>query len=121
MGSGIMNRNRFLVVGAIAFGLLCPATHAAEIHDAVKAGNLAEVKRLIADGVNIDEQDSDGQTALHIAVIEKRMEIVPWLLEQHASVHAAMRNGDTPLHVAGRHGRPRIAAMLIEAGADINA
>jgi ankyrin repeat protein len=38
-----------------------------QLHDAAKNGDVAEVRRLVASGVKVDERDADGWTALHLA------------------------------------------------------
>jgi len=88
------------------------------LHRAVKAGDTAAVKRLIADGAAPSAQDESGNTPLHLAVRANRSELVQILLDSGASVRAANRAGMTPLHWTFRRD---IALLLLERGADVNA
>ena len=48
----------------------------AEIHKAAYNGDIKKVQELLSKGVNPDERDSYGGTALHAAMFQKNMEIV---------------------------------------------
>lgn len=62
----------------------------------------------------------DGQTPLHMAVIDGQAGIVEYLIEKGAQINAKDISGTTPLHEAVRYGRTEIAGMLLEAGASAN-
>ncbi len=63
----------------------------------------------------------DGQTPLHMAVIDGQQGIVEYLIEKGAQINAKDISGTTPLHEAVRYGRTEIAKMLLAAGANVNA
>ena len=90
---------RFITVVAAAiilvFGLaVAVAPVAAEpIHDAALAGDVAELKRLLALGVKVDARDEVGQTPLHHA---KTAEVVNLLLEAGARIDAREISAWTP-------------------------
>ena len=66
-----------------------------QLHLACKDGNIELVKELLNQGVEINKQDSDGLTALHIA---KNSEILKILLEAGANPNLQdYRSGFTPL------------------------
>jgi hypothetical protein len=61
--------------------------------DAVRDGNFAEMQRMIAEGVNIEDKDSDGDTALVYAVINGEDECVTALIAAGADITAMARHG----------------------------
>ncbi|KAI0878159.1 ankyrin repeat-containing domain protein [Hypoxylon argillaceum] len=86
-------------------------------------GNLRAVQRLVRAGASLTQQDNFGFTALSQAVLEGRVEIVSYLLEQGADPNIYGRGlgcAEGPLLRACRHYDYTIAKMLIDYGADIN-
>eukprot|EP00742_Colponemidia_sp_Colp-10_P009115 GILJ01009914.1.p1 GENE.GILJ01009914.1~~GILJ01009914.1.p1 ORF type:complete len:506 (+),score=62.92 GILJ01009914.1:17-1534(+) len=63
---------------------------------AAAEGDLHEVKRLTAAGVNLNSTDYDGRTALHLASAEGHASIVHFLLSQGAKPDPIDRWGVTP-------------------------
>lgn len=55
---------------------------------------------LIKIGINIDEQNSDGQTALSICMLNKKDSLVKLLIENGASVNILDKSGKTLIHTA---------------------
>ena len=43
-------------------------------------GDLNEIRRLVAAGVELDETDYDGRTCLHLAAAEGKIDVVKFLL-----------------------------------------
>jgi ankyrin repeat protein len=66
-------------------------------------GNLVDLKRLINNGVLVNEADYDGRTALHLAACEGHVELVEYLVQAKADVNSKDRFGGTPLEDAVRH------------------
>jgi ankyrin repeat protein len=76
---------------------------------------------LHAAGANIDRRSqSEGNTALVVAVSAGDTERVRILLELGANTELARQNGITPLHFAVHEGLTDIARLLLEAGAPVN-
>lgn len=84
---------------------------------AAESGKLREVQRLLAQGVPIDGQDAQGDTALHEAACLGYTAIVRLLLARGADANAKNNEGWTPLH---RVEDPQVARLLIEGGASLN-
>ncbi len=80
-------------------------------------GDIEELKRLQAEGVNLDACDYDGRTALHLAVEENRGQVVRFLLDQGAFHSPKDRWGNTPLDSALNQGNHSMASFLRESGA----
>lgn len=59
-----------------------------KLKNAVISNNVAEVKKLIQKGVDVNARDEFGNTALHFACIFANKEIIKMLLEAGADVFA---------------------------------
>jgi len=95
---------------------------ATQLHDAAVEGDLAAVRRLIGDDVQIDAPDAYGATALYKAAKAGHDDIVEFLLSKGADVNARTAlSRSTPLHQAAKAGYTEIARQLIEHDADVNA
>jgi hypothetical protein len=53
---------------------------------------LSQVKRLVENGVSVTDSDYDKRTALHLASCEGRKDVVEFLMEHKADVHARDRS-----------------------------
>lgn len=128
-----------LSAGGCAFFMEEPGTPLAK---AAHAGNLEQIRVLIAAGANPNEYDASNHTALHWAAAgghtpgphrcggeqPGRAEVAAVLIDLGADVNAVDRRGAipggssgwTPLHVALHHEQFAIAARLLERGANPN-
>ncbi|XWS44213.1 hypothetical protein CRYUN_Cryun15aG0025000 [Craigia yunnanensis] len=77
--------------------------------------------KLIEDGLNIDEVDKDGHTALHKAIIGKKEAVISHLLRKGASPHVKDKDGATPLHYAVHVGAMQTVKLLLKYDVDVNA
>ena len=75
-------------------------------------GDLDEIQRLVANGVDLDEADYDGRTCIHLAASEGKMEVVKFLMAKKVSVDPKDRWGGTPLDDAKRHGHDGVVRLL---------
>lgn len=108
----------FLSLGiALACWSSAPA-QASKLGDAVGAGDLAQVKLLIASGTDVNKGDMFG-APLHIAVSRGNVEIVTALLDAGANIEAKGTNGARPLHAAALTNRADVAKLLIARHAQI--
>ncbi|VDI18169.1 Hypothetical predicted protein [Mytilus galloprovincialis] len=69
---------------------------------------------------NIDKQDSDGKTALHLAVLHRHQHIAEILLQQKADVHLRDSDSRSAIHIACNNGDLHMVDMLIKHKAHIN-
>ncbi len=68
----------------------------------------------------LNAKDIEGYTALHLAVTEKRLEIVRELIKSGGNVNAEeYGNKCIPLHLACMVGEKEIVEELVKAGAEI--
>ncbi|OJH30325.1 Phosphocholine transferase AnkX [Wolbachia endosymbiont of Armadillidium vulgare] len=87
------------------------------LHYAVEAKT---VRLLVEKGVDVNAADVGGYTALHLAVTEKRLEIVRELIKSGADVNVEEYDSKcTPLHLACMMGKVEIVKELVEAGGEI--
>jgi ankyrin repeat protein len=100
-----------------------------ELHRAVLVNDIARVQQLMASKkIDVNEQDDEGFSALHLAAQEFRKDIVRILLDNGAVVDIRDDNGNTPLtrsldscYEALTTNVPdpgAIIKMLLQAGAD---
>src|SRR4051794_19537864 len=83
--------------------------------------DIAEVKRLHANGVSILEPDQYGWIPLHRAAVSNRAGIVRLLLKWGSPLEAVGNFRWTPLHLASISRSHRAIAVLLECGANVNA
>ena len=88
---------------------------------AARTSDVAEVRRLIRQGADVNQAEPDGATALHWASHQNDPEIVKLLLDAGAAVAVVNRYGVQPLSLAAENGNAVILELLLEAGADPNA
>ncbi len=79
---------------------------------AAAQGDLEEIQNLIANGHDVNSQDYDGRSALHIAVSENNLEVVNFLVEHDANIHLKDRWNTTPLSEAKRQNNNEIIQLL---------
>lgn len=97
------------------------------LQKAVRKGEVPEVLRLLAQGVELGERDARDWTALYIAAQFNRSQMVQILLDHGADPNAITREGPeharsetTPLMRAIVHANVPVAELLISRGADVN-
>ncbi len=84
---------------------------------AASEGDLSGIRRLVVQGVELDDADYDGRTALHLAASEGRSEVVEFLIRQGVRVAPVDRWGNTPLDDAKKAGHDDVARLLVQPAA----
>lgn len=88
---------------------------------AVRRNDIAGVRKMIAQGVDVDALDPNGDAPLVMAAYQGHTEIVQLLLEAGADVSAVDPGMKaTALHAAAYAGRTEAAALLIAHGIDVD-
>jgi ankyrin repeat protein len=82
--------------------------------------NIDNVRELIAAGANLDTVDAIGYTALMMATLNGKFEMVELLVEAGANLDVASISGNTALIIATDTGNFEIAELLVDAGANLD-
>jgi len=91
------------------------------LFEAVKKGDIEQVKKLILEGADLNTKDRRNRTTLHYAARHGYRDIGELLISKGANVNAAGPGYLTPLYYAAQYGHRDIAELLIIAGADLDA
>ena len=132
-----------IVAGLLAVILDLPA-RADNIWEAARRGDAAAVASLVENGTDVNARDDDGQTPLHHAVAQVKLEpqripdaekglpegehaftmvpvghieVIQYLVTKGADVNATDRMGNTPLHHAAFVNTPDVVQFLLDNGA----
>jgi hypothetical protein len=89
--------------------------------EAVRSGNLQQVREILTPDTNIEDRDDEGTTLLMAATAASHVGIVKLLVERGADVNARNKAGMTPLHMSAAVRHLDGLAYLLQRGADINA
>ncbi|KAF2246943.1 hypothetical protein BU26DRAFT_431073, partial [Trematosphaeria pertusa] len=89
-------------------------------HLAAASGSIDAVRNLIGKGVQVNEPDELGATALYYAATGGHRELCSLLLRHNCDVNAQGGAYGTPLQGAAQGGYFEIAKLLIDNGADVN-
>lgn len=99
-----------------------PPPGADEIHEAVKKGDPAAVRDVLAARPeSVGAVDERGTTPLHIAARAGRVDIAALLIEKGADLEAKSPSGFTPLFLAVAGKKPDTVNLLLDKGACVNA
>ncbi|XP_016145488.1 tankyrase-2-like [Sinocyclocheilus grahami] len=92
-----------------------------ELFEACRSGDLERVKKLVCP-VNVNSRDTAGRksTPLHFAAGFGRRDVVDYLLQHGANVHARDDGGLISLHNACSFGHAEAVNLLLQHGADAN-
>jgi hypothetical protein len=90
-----------------------------DIFQAAKNGNLGIVKKLLENGIDVNNRDKYRCTPLYWAAGRGHTEVVKLLLDKGADIDA-MSDGGTALLWASYMNHSEVVRLLLESGADIN-
>ncbi len=138
-----MNHQRFLRLAIILLAIFLlivkagcdsnsePQNPEAKLLVAARNGDVAEIARLLENGVSINARNEAGVAALHYAARYGYQEMTAFLLKNGADPDVRSGRepdssgqydrGPTPLHIAIEHGQFDIAQLLLGAGANPDA
>ena len=89
------------------------------LHAAASSGDVASVRKRIAEGAKIDARDGSGATALLVATHANQVEVAKVLIDAGADVNAKDNINDSPYLYAGARGHLEILKMTLSHGADL--
>src|SRR5215204_4692041 len=113
-------------LGALSLAVLLSASifaaDGSPIANAAMNADRESVRALLKKGLDVNEAQGDGTTALHWAAIKGDAEMAQMLIYAGANVRATTRLGAyTPLYLAAKGGYSAVVAALLAAGADAKA
>ncbi|KAM3622354.1 uncharacterized protein V6R79_023591 [Siganus canaliculatus] len=82
---------------------------------------LGDIQELLRQGEEVNHQDSQGATLLHIAAANGYVQATELLLEGGARMDLRDTDGWQPLHAAACWGQMHVAELLVSHGASLNA
>ena len=82
------------------------------LHDAVKNGDVDEVRKLLENGANPNVKNGYGDTPLHEAVLENSVEIVTLLMDNGADPRIGNNAGMSPLALSKMTDSPDVQKLL---------
>jgi uncharacterized protein len=114
------------IVGVIAIAAVSSAALDAAGEDlrlikAIRSKDVAAVRSLLKQRINVNTPQGDGATALHWAAHVDDVTVADLLIRAGARPSVANQNGFTPLHLACTNRSAAMVERLLSAGADANA
>ncbi|KAF9426005.1 hypothetical protein BGZ94_007024 [Podila epigama] len=92
--------------------------HSINIQEAAADGNIDAIKKLLDQGVDVNDQDEFGTSALHQAASYEHVDLVNFLIkDKKANVNIQDEDGDTPLFTCET---PAMVKILLDFGADLH-
>jgi glutaminase len=79
---------------------------------AASKGDLPEIKRLVANGIDLNESDYDGRTALHLAASNGHIDVVSYLINKGVNLAPKDNMNSTPLDDAIRSNHQDIISFI---------
>lgn len=121
----MQKHNRTILFLLLAAAIITPLFSGNfRLNEAVKKGDLAEVKRLVAtkeEGIDINERDQSGVSPLGNAIIVGHPAIATYLIKSGADLDHQSIKGYTPLHYAVAFQRLDVALLMLKSGARMDA
>jgi ankyrin repeat protein len=114
--------NTWMAIGLLTAtaGISVAAAGDPQLVDAVKKGDVAAVRTLLAKKADVNAAGADTSTPLHWAVEANNLEIANLLIAAGANVNAATRYKITPLSLACENGNAALIERLLQAGVEPN-
>jgi len=91
------------------------------LFEAIRAGKIAVVTKLLAEGADVNAVDEQNRAALHWVSSHNHTAIANLFLDKKARVNVVNQWGFTPLHNTAEMGNIEITTKLLANGADPNA
>jgi ankyrin repeat protein len=91
-----------------------------EVADPAAAARLEKVRQSLEQGLDVNQADADGRTALMMAAFEGYTEVVELLLNSGAEVDHRDGAGRTAVMYASSGPFPQTVELLIQSGAQVN-
>ena len=122
MEKDVRARLRSWIVGGVVLSLSIGVAGAPDLRliEAVQQHDVAAIRKLLQERVDVNVRQPDGATALHWAIHRDDLETARLLVRAGARADAANDYGMTPLLLACTNGSAAAVDLLLEAGANPN-
>lgn len=117
----IHRRRDWAIASVLSVASLIAAGSDAPLADAAQKRDVARIRALLEQRIDVNAPQIDGMTALHWVSYQDDLKTATLLLRAGANVKVANRYGVTPLSLACTNGNGAMAELLLKAGADANA
>ena len=119
----MLGQRLFGTIGvAICLSVAMSGQTPASVANAAMTGDREGVRAFLKKGLDVNEAQGDGTTALHWAAMKGDADLAQMLIYAGANVRATTRLGAyTPLYLAAKGGHSGVVAALLAAGADAKA
>ena len=113
---------RIVLAIALAAAMVGPAAAAGDQRLVLAAArsDVAVVRQLLNQRVDVNAADGEGTTPLHWSVWADNLTIADELIRAGARVTTANAFGVTPVYLAAEHGNAAMVRRLLDAGANVN-
>ncbi|KAK5850207.1 hypothetical protein PBY51_014475 [Eleginops maclovinus] len=91
-----------------------------ECRGAKEKAMLADIQALVQNGADLNTQDANGTTLLHIASANGYVSVAELLVEHRAQMEVRDSDGWTPLHAASCWGQIQMVELLVAHGASLD-
>ena len=86
-----------------------------------KYASIAFIEVLIANGVDFYQRDSDGISALDMAIKFKRLDVIQYCIDKNFDLNTSTRkSGITPIMLAACFSNIEMMTLLLDNGAEVN-
>eukprot|EP00668_Euglena_longa_P015242 GGOE01019298.1.p2 GENE.GGOE01019298.1~~GGOE01019298.1.p2 ORF type:complete len:197 (+),score=52.33 GGOE01019298.1:265-855(+) len=89
-------------------------------HEHIKAGDVAQVQKLLSCGLSPDSKDAKGISALHYAVGVNHLDILKVLMDARADPKVVDNDGNSLLHYAAGYGHVQTTFYFLQCGLPVN-
>jgi hypothetical protein len=113
-----MQRILFAIIFMLTALLITSCAFKPAIIDAANSGDISKIKKLLAEGRNINEKDSNGATPLMHAIWSKKPDVAKYLIESGADVKANDNYGNALIYAID-YKQHELINLLLDKGADI--
>ena len=83
-------------------------------------GDFRSVKKLLAQGVDTNHRNENGDTALICSCDRGHYDISKYLISKGANVNLSDKENNSPIYYASFEGHSKIVQLLINSGAEVN-
>jgi hypothetical protein len=94
------------------------ALAAVNFHVAAKQGNVKKVKKILAQGIDVNSLSASGNTPLHLSAGWDKRRVTKLLVTNGANINARNSSGRTPLHLSAGRGHLKMVKFLLSRGAN---